>query len=289
MVDNTVFLTTPIRYLRGNSQPILAAASDGRTYVVKTHSGEAGSHLSFNEAAGTLLYRALGLSTPRWKPLLKSSAFATRMAMISSDRLDIPSLPTGISFGSEFVGGVGNSAFEILSRANFQHIENQESLWKAWLVDICVRHTDNRQIIFKRDSNRRLMATFIDHGHMFGGPNGTCKPHPIASRYLDRRIYSDVSSAQLHTIVQQILQLDADGVMREVLTMPEEWKSASAVRAFEVCLNRLQDSRLVASTADKAMGTWEDERKQDFRRTGTAHATILEILRPVLSDTSARR
>jgi hypothetical protein len=240
------FVTQYIRNLRGGSQPILVQASDRQHYVVKFSNNLQGPNLLFNESIGSELYRACGLAVPAWRPLEVSEDFLDRnpdcWMQTPKGRLRPAS---GLCFGSRFLGSEGVRLLEILPKASYRRIRNQTSFWLAWLIDICAEHVDNRQAVFVEDAAGWLDAFFVDHGHLFGGPKAGTQKHFQASRYLDPRIYQSVSSEHLLDFQRVALGLDADQLWQQIRELPDEWKTASALEAFERSLNRLSNAKLL--------------------------------------------
>jgi hypothetical protein len=190
--------TQYIRKLRGGSQPILVQASDGLLYVVKFTNNLQGPNVPFNESIGTELYRACGLAVPSWKPVLVTNSFLDKnpdcWMQTPAGRLRPDS---GLCFGSRFLGGDGIRLLEILPGTSFERVRDRKNFWLAWLIDICAEHVDNRQAVFVEDSDGSLDPSFFDMGHLFGGPKADQAKHFRASRYLDPRIYPEVTSEVL--------------------------------------------------------------------------------------------
>lgn len=245
-------VTRFMRKLRGGSQPILARASDGFLYVVKFSNNLQGSNLLFNEGMGSELYRACGLPVPSWKPLLVTDDFidGNQACWIETEKGHLRP-EAGICFGSRFIGREGVRLFEVLPGNYFDRIQNRDSFWLAWLVDICAGHSDNRQAIFKEEPQGLLNAIFIDHGHIFGGPKGDCDPHFRASRYLDSRAYSKVNLGHHLGLRRLVGALDFDLLWRRAEKLPDKWKTKSALDAFSKCLNRMSSHRLLRNLLDE--------------------------------------
>jgi len=246
MKSDFALLTRHIRKLRGGSQPILAQASDGLQYVVKFTNNLQGPNLPFNESAGCELYRACGLAGPSWRTLMVTDTFLdqnpgcwiqTPTGHLRPDR--------GACFGSRFLGGAGVDLQEILPGTSLRRVRNHQSFWLAWLIDICAEHADNRQAIFVKDDAGWLDAFFVDHGHLFGGPNGELRRHFEASRYLDPRIYQNLPSEDLLSFQRVARSLDVDKLWQSAQLLPDEWKTSSALSKYGQCLGRLSTSRLL--------------------------------------------
>src|ERR1017187_5416922 len=118
-----VFLTQYIRKLRGGSQPILAEASDGHTYVVKFANNLQGPNVLFNESAGSELYCAFGLPVPEWRPVTASEDFLDKnpdcWMQTPEGRLRPAS---GLCFGSRFLAENGQDRKSTRLHSNHQWI-----------------------------------------------------------------------------------------------------------------------------------------------------------------------
>jgi hypothetical protein len=254
-VSNVVQATLLIRKLRGGSDPVLLAASDGLHYVVKFSNNLQGPNVLFNEAAGTELYHACGLPSPAWKPLLVTDSFLDRNRGAWMETDDGPLRPAaGLCFASLFMGGEPGRTFEILPGSYFQRIGNRMDFWLAWLVDACADHVDNRQAIFKEDARGALHALFIDHGHLFGGPDGKHRLPVIGSRYLDPRIYPafgpEFGRNEIAGLLKPLRSIDTGRIWRRVQALPEEWKSDSAFDRLRRSLDALADANRVRALLD---------------------------------------
>jgi hypothetical protein len=266
--------------LRGGSQSILAEASDGLLYVVKFINNLQGPNLLFNEAVGTELYRACGLPVPIWKPLLISDSFldANQNCWIQMPEGSLRPA-AGLCFGSQFLNGSGKHILEILPGNSFKRVSERANFWLAWAIDICFDHLDNRQALFLQRANGGLDAYFVDHGSLFGGPNGDQTPAFRASRYLDPRIYPWVSSQQLSDLQGVAGNLNSDGIWQTIGMLPDEWKTASALRRFAQCLERLSEPDYLQSVMDTIL---EGEQRASQFETGdflSGRKPALPILR----------
>lgn len=234
------FVTQYIRKLRGGSQPILAQASDGLLYVVKFKDNLQGPNLSFNESAGNELFGACGLAVPSWKPLVLTDSFLDKnpdcWMQTPEGRLRPAS---GLCFGSRFLGGTDKRLLEVLPGTSYKRVRNRASFWLAWLIDVCAEHADNRQAIFVEDADGWLNASFVDHGHLFGGPNGDLRKSFRASRYLDPYIYPEVSTQELGDFQRVLKALNTDMLWQRAKELPADWGRASAQNSFGNCLHRL--------------------------------------------------
>ncbi len=238
--DLPVLSTFFFRKLRGGSQPILVQASDQSFYVAKLPQNPQGPNLLFNESAGSELYRALRLPVPAWKPLLITDEFVDRNPGSWPTSAQGPVRPqAGLAFASLFLGTGRYPATDILPRASHPRMEDRLNFWIAWIVDFCAQHADNRQALFTETDHETLTSTFVDFGHMFGGPEGLDDPLPAASRYGDWRIYPWLDTEELQTMTQVVRELNADRLWQTVAHLPDEWKTLPALRAFNQALHCL--------------------------------------------------
>jgi hypothetical protein len=267
-----VVVTDHIHNLRGGSQPILARASDGMLYVVKFANNPQGANLLLNEAVGSELYRQFKLAVPEWQPVMVTDDFLDRNPQCWMQTVEGPLRPqAGWCFGSRFLGGKGERLLEILPGSSMCRVVNQSSFWMAWLIDICAGHVDNRQAIFRQAPSGALQAFFVDHGHLLGGPKGELSLPIQASRYLDPRIYPSVSSDYLENLQRSARCLDANQFWQWTKTLPDSWKTASALDALEQCMGRLASTAVLQGTIDAMAQSlrqghrFEQSRRQEGR------------------------
>jgi hypothetical protein len=189
---------------------------------------------------------------------------------------------SGLCFGSRFLGGDGNRILEILPGSSFNRVRNHTTFWLAWLVDVCAEHCDNRQAIFVEDTDQWLSAYFVDHGHLFGGPNGELKKNFLASRYIDARIYVKVSSESLWNIQNVLWALDADSLLQRIKEFPADWMQASARDSFERCLQRLTKPFLVQNILETIIDALERRTVTESEDRGCEQKPTARVLRPGL-------
>lgn len=262
-----------IRKLRGGSQPVLVGASDGKRYVVKFANNLQGPNVLCNEVLGTELYRTLGIPTPPWKPIFLSEKFVRRNP---GCRIDGPGgwiePEGGLCFGSELVGESTGSLFEILPGSYWARVSNRRDFWLAWLIDLCAEHWDNRQAVFVQDSGV-LSAIFIDHGHMFGGPDGSRKTPVLGPRHLDRRVYVNLDEQTKLQLRLFWANINADDLSEKVAKIPDSWATDSGVRNFLNCVERLSRADTWQNALEAMIASFESP---------DANACTLPILDRVL-------
>lgn len=255
--DTTPSISRLLYSLRGSSYPVLARADNGCMYVVKSPSNPHGSSVLFNECAGSILYRELGMQTARWTPVLAPTCFFSSQEKVSEYT---PGVEQELCFASHYLGEQYR-ILEILSGSLLAQVQNRESFWLAWVVDVCAKHTDNRQAIFVK-MPVGYKAVFIDHGDMFGGPNGVSVPRYVVSQYLDDRIYGLLTESKRRHIQDTLGNLDLSTVWKKVLSMPAIWKNAQALSQFDQTLNQLSNSAFICKILDAIMDIHEGNHAQ---------------------------
>jgi hypothetical protein len=277
---NVVSVTHYFRNLRGGSQPILAQASDGHSYVVKFANNLQGPNVLFNESAGSELYRACGLSVPEWRPVMVSEDFIDKnpdcWIQTSEGRLRPAS---GLCFGSRFLGENAQRLLEILPGTSFARVRSQNDFLLAWMIDVCAEHVDNRQAIFKEGTDGWLDIHFVDFGHFFGGPNADLRKNFRASRYLDSRIYCEVSPETLSDFGNVAKAFDSDRLWKRIDAIPAEWKQSSALDGFERCLQKLSMPLYVQSLLNTLTGSLERRTETKSGNFGNERNPLGEVLR----------
>lgn len=274
----TTFVTHHIRNLRGGSQPVLAAASDGNIYVVKFAENPQGPHLPFNESMGTELYRLCGLPTAPWKVLEVTDSLLNLSPECWLNTPEGKRKPmAGPCFGSRFLWDQRSNMFDFLPGSHFKHVENAVQFWLAWLVDICANHRDYRQAIFWRKPSGRLMPVFIDFGRMFGGATGIESFRGLhESQYWDPRIYPRIDTATLLAFRKLSNTLDRDQVLRKLAVLPDEWKTDSAIQNLVTCLDRLSDISTVERILSEMAAIHQmDEGEESFLGFGQSPTSTL--------------
>jgi hypothetical protein len=284
------FVTHYVRNMRGGSQSILAQAADGHLYVVKFNNNLQGANLPFNESIGTELYHASGLAVPSWKPMMVTNTFLDRNPDCWMQTREGRLRPeSGLCFGSRFLGGNGRRLLEILPGNSFKRVRNHQAFWLAWLIDICAGHADNRQAIFRETAQGGLNAFFFDNGHLFGGPKGDLRPHFMSSRYLDSRVYQDVSSQYLLDLQKVVASLDIDQLWKHAQALPEQWKAVSALGNFEECLQRLSTPILLQGVIETMVDADERNNGSERSESRNGRTPSISILFPGIQATELGR
>ena len=251
MVPRTLETTHFFRKLRGYSQSILVQASDNGFYAIKFLQNSQSPKLLFNESMGCELYKECGLPVPTWAPIHFTESFLDHNPQCWPTIDSRPLRPEpGLHFGSKFVGMNSRNAFDILPGAYFTRIVNRLDFWLAWIVDCCASHSDSRQAVFVETDADQFHATFIDFGYMFSEPKRALAPLSYGNRYLDWRVYSSLKAAGLKNLSMAARSLNNQRIWRNASSLPDEWKSVSALRGLSYALHNLGSARYVEDLID---------------------------------------
>lgn len=239
--SNYVQVVRFVRRLPGKSQPILVEGIDGNHYVLKFGNNPVGPNVSFNEAAGTSLFRGSGLSVPSWERLYISKSFLdrNRACWLVGPNGRVRPEP-GLCFGTRFIVQHHAHVYEILPASYHARIQNRQSFWLSWILDVCCGHTSHREAIFVQRRGGLLEAVFLDSGEVFGGSHGEGDPSPWASTYCDVRIYPRIHEDELKAFFQVLHSLNVESLRGRMRTLPLEWQTKSAVARFEKVLDLIQ-------------------------------------------------
>jgi hypothetical protein len=241
-----------LRRLHGASRSLLVEASDGFLYVVKSSENPQGPNVLFNEAVGTELYHACGLPTARWSPIVVCDSEIQRFWDYWPESDADPIRPgAGLWFGSRFIGQLKRKSYDILPGSHFARIRNRNAFWLAWIVDCCANQTDLRQCVFLEDRSGGFHAVFIDHGCLFGGPDGSKCAKVQSGQYFDGRMYPQGwqwTTSHFRTLAGS---LSCANLRRRIESIPKKWRTETANRHVGECLDRLLDVDFVESVAHK--------------------------------------
>ncbi len=287
--EETVVLTSPIRRLRGESQPILAEANDGLVYVVK-FANSFQPNLPFNESMGTELYKLFSLPVPSWRPLQVTSSFIDRIPSCWIDVSEGKLRPDrGLCLGSQFLGGEGNRIFEILPGSWVKRIRNLDDFWLAWMLDICAGSVGHREAIFHGELSEGLEAVFIDHGHLFGGPRGEQRFQFQTPRYLDGRVYRHHSSNLIAKLRSSVANVDSERLWLSVRSLPLEWKTESSLRRFSECIDTLSRLNRMERVIEKILKSYCQAHAIAIDDQDCGSRPEHRISCPCLADATSRR
>jgi hypothetical protein len=258
-----------IRKMKGGSQSILVRANDGRHYVVKMTDNPGGPNLLANEHMGSHVAKAVGLPVAEAKGICLSDSFIDSHPDLWFELPSGVRRPTkGVHFGSLFVGQTSgpDRPTEYISPSRVSMITNREAFLGMYLLDVWANHQDNRQAIFRRSSTNAQEVCFIDHGHMFGGPEWNFKENPASALHLERAVYSDLWQDEQVTFWISRFQTIIPGVLTSIVpSMADEWYTGDLNELHRRLADRLlRLPKLVNADAER---TWHPSQQKSIDET----------------------
>ncbi len=206
-----------IRKMKGGSQSILVRANDGKHYVVKMTDNPVGPNVLANESMGSTIAKAVGLPVAEAKGIVISDSFIDSHPDLWFELESGKRRPNkGVHFGSLLVGQTSGTErpTEYVSPSRVHLITNREAFLGMYILDIWANQQDNRQAVFRRRPDNTQEAFFIDHGHMFGGPEWNFNNTSHSALHLELELYRDLWQedkitswiSHFQTIVPEVLR-----------------------------------------------------------------------------------
>jgi hypothetical protein len=257
--------------MNSRSQAILVRANDGKHYVLKLNDNPQGPHLLANEQMGSIIAKAVGIPVAESKSILVSESFIdshpTMWFRLSSGRRRPQK---GVHSGSQMVGQPSGSErpTEYISPSRIDTITNRDAFLGMYLLDVWANHQDSRQAVLMENSSTTKEVRFIDHGHMFGGPewnfrNDDCSPlHSTLAVYTDLWQDDQVALwiAKFQSVIPEVLDSLADIV-------EPRWYKGDLLALFERLNERLVSlPGLAQKNASRHWQVFEKKRTHDALR-----------------------
>jgi hypothetical protein len=208
-----------IRKMRGGSQAIFVRANDGKHYVVKMHGNPAGANVLANEQIGSLVAGAVGLPVVKPKGIFLSDSFIDYHPDLWFELSTGVRRPQkGMHFASMLIGQTSGleRPTEYISPSRVDRIINREAFLGMYLLDVWANHQDNRQAIFRTNSSDAQEVIFIDHGHMFGGPEWNSRENFRSALHLERAVYKNLWQDEQIALWISRFQSVIPGVLKSV-------------------------------------------------------------------------
>ena len=219
-----------IRRTRGGTQSSIVQCDDGRYYLMKLNGSPQGPNVLANEVLGSRLGRAVGLPVAETSLLHVTRAFLDENPSLyfvnktTRYRPD-PGVHLGCSLVGEFEGA--DRTLEWIGLSDVRSIDNRQDFLGMYLFDVWAMHQDQRQALFVRNPiTRALRGTFVDNGHLCGGPEW--KPHSGRSEacHREKSIYTGLwkhKAVQGWTrIFQRVIPRELSGISEHI---PRHWYS----------------------------------------------------------------
>jgi hypothetical protein len=253
-----------IRKMRGGSQSILVHANDGKYYVVKMAGNPQGSNILANELLGSFVAKSVGLPVNKGKGIYLSDSFIDGHPDLWFELSSGTRRPDkGIHFGSLFVGqpsGLKRPS-EYISPSRISTITNRGSFLGMYLLDVWANHQDNRQaLLLKTPNDFTQKAFFIDHGHMFGGPEWNFQESSGSALHMETTVYSDLwVDDQIDSWISRFQTVIPQVLSTVIPSIPSHWYNGNLEELTHKLAERLPLlSELVQLDAVKS---WQPIRK----------------------------
>ena len=159
-----------VRKMNGSAQSLLMRDIEGKLWVVKPKSLLQGPNALANEFVGSELCRALGLPIPDSKTMCMNESSQDLRSWLHSSSGKLPVEP-GLHFASRYLpDATGTDVYEIIPPTLRSAVQDQSECLGMFIFDVWAIHTDRRQALFCLRGSK-LVPTFFDNSHLFGGPH----------------------------------------------------------------------------------------------------------------------
>ncbi len=243
-----------VRKMRGGAQSHLLEADDGNWYVVKFRNNPQHRRVLINELVAGVLLDYLKIAAPQTALICISPAFLAANPeihfVLGSRRQEIE---PGWHFGSRYPGDPARIAvYDFLPDALLPTVVNLEDFRAILVFDKWSGNADGRQSVFYRAMVRRgpgqpkpgFVASMIDHGFAFDGPNWDFPESPLQGLYPRRIVYQGVRSLDdFQPWLDLVLHFPEEVIDQAWKCIPPEWLEGDE-DAFDRLLQRLYDRRI---------------------------------------------
>jgi hypothetical protein len=187
-----------------------------------------GPNILANELLGSFIAKSVGLPVSEGKGVYLSDSFIDSHPDLWFELASGRHRPDkGIHFGSAFVGQSSGQErpSEYISPSRINRITNRDSFLGMYLLDVWANHQDSRQaVLLRAQTDCTQKAFFIDHGHMFGGPEWNFQESRGSALHLETAVYSDLWGdeqiaswiSHIQTVVPEVLSCVAPRI-------PSQW------------------------------------------------------------------
>jgi len=253
--------------MRGGAQAHLLECGDGHHYVVKFRNNPQHARILVNEWLASSLLAYLNISTPEIALVTLSSEFLAGAPDVYIQlRSKHLAVEPGQHFGSRRPGRPGKTlVYDFLPDTLLEKVVNQSEFLGALLLDKWVGNADARQAIFRRsaqsspncaDRPRGFLASMIDQGCSFGGPDWKFYDSPLQGLYFQPVVYRNVRSVDdFQPWLDQVVGFPEGALDEARASIPPEW-IAGEEASLDALLEKLRSrrSRVPDLVADSARG-----------------------------------
>ena len=255
-----------IRKMRGGSQSIFVRANDGKYYVVKMADNPIGPNLLANEYMGSLVAKAVGLPVAQPRGLFFSDSFIDRHPNLWFELpFGVRRPENGVHFGSLLIGQTSGAErpTEYISPSRIDRITNREAFLGMYLLDVWANHQDNRQAIFRRSSDHTQEVCFIDHGHMFGGPEWNFQDNLGSALHLELAVYTDLwQDEQIALWISRFQSVIPEALKLATPCIQPGWYKGNLAKLIETLTDRL--ANLAKLVEEDAARNWRPSKQKNI-------------------------
>ena len=235
-----------IRKMRGGSQAHLLECDDGHFYVVKFQNNPQHRRILVNEWIASSLLAYLRISTPEIALVNISAEFLADNPQVYIElRTERVPVDPGQHFGSRYPGNRSKDMiFDFIPDILLEKVVNRNEFLGAVVLDKWTGNVDKRQAIFRRsrirpcngsETPRGYLASMIDQGYAFAGPQWTFVDSPLYGLYFRTSVYHNVKSwDDFQPWLDRVVRFP-EGVLDQAQSqIPSEW-----IRGEEALLDSL--------------------------------------------------
>ncbi|MEZ5403078.1 MAG: HipA family kinase [Bryobacteraceae bacterium] len=244
-----------LRRMRGGAQAQLIEAANGSHYVVKSIDNPQHRRILANEWISAVFLRYLQIQTPETALIEISPEFLAEFpeCAVETGTKRIAWTP-GWHFGSLYPGDPGRIAiYDFLPDVILPRVANEADFRAVICFDKWTANADARQCIFYRAETREpwergagravYVASMIDNGYSFDGPNWKFPDAPLGGLYHRHAVYASVRGpGDFEPWLSRVRTFPEEVVDRALREIPPAWIEGDR-EALEAMLERLMRRR----------------------------------------------
>ncbi len=233
--------------MRGGAQSHLMLCDDGNYYVVKFQNNPQHTRVLANDWLGTRLGKLIGLPMPEVSvvdvdALLLERTPELRMELCGHKVQFAP----GLSFGSRYViSPIKGQVFDYLPETMTKKVRNIRDFPGALVLDKWTCNADGRQAAFwKRSTERKFTAAFIDQGFCFNAGEWDFPDAPLRGVFPRNDVYAPVTGWESFEPWLSRVENFPENLLWSLATeIPPEWDWECDADAVAGLLGRLLERR----------------------------------------------
>lgn len=220
--DTAIQTFTPVRQLGGFCHSVLVRENASDTmWVLKPDNG---AHVLANEIIGTHLFSRMGIPVPEQRIAMLAELPSAHETFWRRGRLLTTSAPQLQLLIRHLPDQLQRVVFEVVPPEYDASLSNVGDFLGTFLIDMCIGNVDVRQSLFVPDGNM-LQAVFIDHSHIFGGPDELINRRVRCKRSFNHLVLEAARSPEVVAHWTGLIEAVLLVYLREALALvPQEWQ-----------------------------------------------------------------